>query len=150
MVAIAMASWIAVLFVCNVVWFGLGALQFGFRSGIAARGILHRDAWQTPALDVVAGSLRFLGGLNASLMILSATALALGLETLPPVWGFAICGCIALAHASQFLVNIPIASAEARGRPAVWRVLRGPMLWIFIIDGLLAGANAAAALSFVL
>ena len=39
-----------------------------------------------------------------------------------------------VAHATQFLINVPVARRGGRIGESYWDVLKGPMLFIFIVD----------------
>jgi len=53
---------------------------------------------------------------------------------------------LAVAHASQFAVNVPVARAGGRQGKSYWDVLTGPMLFIFFVDAALALLNFGFAL----
>jgi hypothetical protein len=67
-------------------------------------------------------------------------------DTFASPYPLAVCLLVfAVAHGSQFAVNVPMALRESRGLVPLWPVLRGWMLIIFVGDGLLAVANGALA-----
>ena len=51
----------------------------------------------------------------------------------------------AVAHTSQFLINVPIAKRGGRKGESYWDVLEGPMLFIFVVDGLMMLVNFSCA-----
>ncbi|WP_184642640.1 hypothetical protein [Variovorax guangxiensis] len=91
-------------------------------------------------------AIRFLGGLNLAFAVFCL--LLLVFADLFPERGqralFAM--ALALAHASQFVVNVPMPGKHRRHEPGAWPVLQGPMLFIFAIDGVLTVSNGIFAL----
>ena len=134
------------LIVCaNLLWFSAGFFQFWVMAKVSARRIVLKSdsRYQT----VIAGLLRFLGGLNLSLAVLSAMMLQH-----PP--GSPHSRDIAttlltftVAHGSQFLVNLPVARDEIAGNPVPWSVFNGTMMMIFVVDLLLMILNGALAVA---
>ena len=140
----------SVVLAASVLWFGAGFVQFTVRSRGSARGLVPRQFRDHALVDVVAGLLRFLGGLNLAFAVL-ALLLLTRRDTFASSAVLASCLLVfAVAHVSQFAVNVPLAQQERRGREPLWPVLHGTMLIIFVGDGLLACANAALALTGLL
>jgi hypothetical protein len=52
----------------------------------------------------------------------------------------------AVAHASQFAINVPVARRGGRIGESYWDVLHGPMLFIFVVDALMTALNLLCAL----
>lgn len=130
----------AVVLGCNFLWFGAGFVQFTMRSRASTRLVIPRRSRDQLSVEVVAGLLRFLGGLNLGFAAL-ALLILLRRDAFSPT---ALAGCLfvfAVAHGSQFAVNVPIAHQERRNRVPPWPVLRGTMLFIFSGDGVLMVAN---------
>lgn len=141
-----MANVTFIVVILNLLWFSAGFVYFSLRSRVAARGVVRRDAWASPEFDVIAGLLRFLGGLNLGFALLSLSILLTATGPVArPMLGVLI-GVIAIAHASQFAVNVRpyLLGAEPGSHP--WRVRHSRMMTIFVIDGLLALANAVLSL----
>ena len=128
--------------VANALWFGAGFYQFTLRSGVAALGVSTNSPNDDFSRSVIAGVLRFLGGLNLSLAALSVMLLLGPHELRKAVPEAVFLTTFAIAHASQFAVNVPIARKEIIGSPALWPVLRGKMLAIFVVDLLLTLIDA--------
>ena len=134
-----------VLLVANVVWFTAGVWQFVKNARRSSYGLVPAGEVSAVGRRGVVGAFQFLGGLNFAFAALCAMALASfnkfaeSLMVVPLV-------TIAIAHGSQFMVNLPAAIDEARHRPAPWHVLRGLMLIIFITDFVLAATNFTVAL----
>jgi len=92
---------------------GVAAFRyFSLTPQAAAKVLVPKSAREAPLFRTVGASLPFLGGMN-----------------------------LALAHGSQFVCNVPIAWRGGRQGEAFWPVLQGPMLFIFVVDGMLALAN---------
>ncbi len=140
---------IDVVLALNVLWFGAAFWQFSLRPQAAANGLVLRPLRDSPLFETIAESLRFLGGLNFAFSMF-ALLLLLCREWFPVPRQFGLFAAIfALAHGSQFAVNVPVALAGARGAHAPWPVLRGTMLFIFVVDGLLMVANGVLALELL-
>ena len=106
--------------------------------------MLTADISRDPAYRaVVAGSVRFLGGLNLGFAALSVMVLLNRTKFADPTVIAVPLATFAIAHGSQFLVNFPIARAEWSGAEPLWPVLRGRMLMIFVVDAMLAAGNLA-------
>jgi len=134
-----------VLLILNTLWFGLGAFHFSLKPEASASSLVPRDQRASPLFRTLSDSIRFLGGLNFGFMVLCAMLLVFaGLfpHALQQAFFAAV---IAVAHASQFAANVPMIGKWRRNAPGAWRVLEGPMLFIFATDGALMLANAAFA-----
>lgn len=127
----------------NALWFGAAFGYFAMTPERAARLLAPRSQRATPLYRTLVASLRFLGGMN---LALAAFALALALPAGVGARAGALSAAVfALAHASQFACNVPVLLGGGRQGDALWPVLRGPMAFIFAVDGSLALANALAA-----
>lgn len=135
--------------VLNLLWFGAGFWKFMIRSRAAARLVLPRSARELEIVETVAGVIRFIGGLNLGFAVLSAAGLMLGRTAFIPGVAVALLFAFTVAHVSQFAVNAPFARLEARGVVPVWPVLRGTMLVIFVVDGVLTLLNGSLALAYL-
>jgi len=134
-----------VLLVLNSVWFGLGAFHFSLKPEASISSLVPRDQRASPLFRTLSESIRFLGGLNFGFMVLCAMLLVFaGLfpDALQQAFFAAV---IAVAHASQFAVNVPMIGKWRRNTPGAWCVLEGPMRFIFATDGALMLANMAFA-----
>ena len=132
-----------VLLILNAMWFGLGAFHFSLKPEASARSLVPRDQRGSPLFRTLSDSIRFLGGLNFGFMALCAMLLVFG-GLFPDARQQAFfAAVIAVAHASQFVENVPMIGKWRRKAPGAWRVLEGPMLFIFATDGTLMLANAA-------
>lgn len=132
--------------ILDAVWFGAGFTQFALKARRASYGLVRKDDASAQGRLGIAGSLRFLGGLNLALAAMSVMTL-LHLAAYPPTLLTTVFLTAAIAHASQFAVNLPFAVAEARQEAGPWRVLGGLMLIIFVGDGVLTVVNLAAAVA---
>jgi hypothetical protein len=59
-----------------------------------------------------------------------------------------LAGVFGVAHAGQFLCNVPVAMGGGRRGESLSNVLNGPMAVIFAVDFALMIANAAAGLGY--
>ena len=136
-----------VVLVLNVLWFGAGAIYFGLTAVSAAKLLVPRSARTSPLFRTVSASLPFLGGMNLVLSVLSGVLLfdptIFPLDRQVSV----LAAILALAHGTQFAANVPVVRAGHGRSDAPWPVLRGPMLFIFLMDFTLMLANGAIALS---
>lgn len=131
-----------VLLILNALWFGLGAFHFSLKPAASARSLVPRDQRAGPLFRTLSDSIRFLGGLNFALMALCAMLLVFAGFFPEARQRVLFAAVIALAHASQFAVNVPMIGKWRRNEPGAWRVLEGSMLFIFAADGALMVANA--------
>lgn len=122
------------LMALNALWFTMGFISFSFRSQRFATLISPVDT-QEPTLSRLAHSLKFLGGLNLALAVL---ALACLIKMSPSSDSYRIVALtLGVAHGSQFYTNLQV----VRRKEKLWPVLSGTMLFIFVVDGLLAIIN---------
>jgi hypothetical protein len=134
----------------NCIWFGLGFWSFCIRSNQYASLIVKKNKVSSEVYQSVAHSIKFLGGFNFAVAFLSM-AMLLDLDLFPTgKQRFLLFSFFALAHGSQFVVNVPVANEEYHGKQAHWSVLGGPMWTIFVVDGLLCGLNIGTAVSCLL
>lgn len=140
-----LTSW-TILLILNILWFGMGAFHFSMRSQAAARMLVARAERSHPLFHTLSGSIRFLGGLNLAFVVLCALLLLFA-DLFPERRQLALfAAALAVAHASQFVVNVPMLGKHRRNEAGSWPVLEGPMLFIFAIDGALTVANGTFAL----
>jgi hypothetical protein len=127
----------------NVAWFSMGFWYFTFKSGAAAKLLVPKTARESPLFSTLSASVRFLGAMNFAFALLSALVLANLSLFDDPRQRALLAAVFAAAHAGQFLCNVPIAIGGGRRGEALWDVLSGPMLFIFVVDFTLMLANAA-------
>lgn len=140
----------AVVLALNTLWFGAGFWYFGLVPARAAKIVVPKPARGSPLFETLAASLRFLGGMNFAFAVFSLLLL-LCMALFPEARQRAFfAGVFAIAHASQFIANLPVLLAGGRRGEALWDVLKGPMLLIFSVDAALMVLNAALALWLVL
>ena len=129
----------------TVLWFGLGFRLFALRPRRAVRLLVSPEQHDEASRQVLVAALPFLGGMNLAFALLSAAHLGTHLAggaTIPWTAFFAS----AVAHATQFAGNVPLALRGGRAGGAPWDVLRGPMRTIFAGDAACAVANAVCLL----
>ncbi len=129
----------------NAIWFGLAFHAFYVRREIFGKVMVperaHRDNTAYRALVELG---RFMGGFNLALSIFNvALLLDLGAFETERQWA-TVLAFNALAHATQFFGNVPMARRNLRGG-GLWNVFHGVMLRIFVIDGTLMALNAVLA-----
>ena len=113
----------------NALWFALGFHLFSIRGRIFAKVMVAREHRDTPVLETLIMSGKFLGGFNLAFSVLNILLLInTSLFDKDLQWAI-ILFATAMAHGSQFAFNVPVALQHRRGA-GVWQV-RGPMLFIF-------------------
>ena len=135
------------IFTLNVLWFGAGFWQFSLRSESAAKIIVPKVLRSSPLFRTLSVSIRFLGGLNLALSLLAILVLA-NLKMFPEARQIALFAIVfAVAHGTQFFVNVPVALGGRKAGGSPWHVLSGPMLSIFAIDFVLMVCNSILAVA---
>ena len=136
---------VVLVFALNALWFGAAFKFFSINPQRAAALLVPQNAdlnIPTPMLPTLAASLRFLGGMNFALAAF-AILLLCNQALFPHSKQVALFALVfAIAHASQFICNVPIAIQNYRGNTSLWWVLKGRMLFIFVVDFMLMLANA--------
>ena len=127
----------------NALWFALGFHLFAMRGRIFAKIVVPAEHRDTPVLQTLVQSGKFLGGFNLAFSVLSILLLLnTGLFDKDMQWAI-ILFATAVAHGTQFAYNVPVALQNRRGE-GVWQV-KGLMLFIFVTDFVLMSANAVLA-----
>ena len=129
----------------NAVWFAMGFYAFYLRREVFAKVIVPiREDRDNSAYEAVIESGRFMGGFNIALCLFNVMLVLNwgGFET-PEQWAVLLIAN-SLAHGSQFVGNIPMALRNRAGG-GLWKVFKGVMLQVFVIDFTLMVANAALA-----
>jgi hypothetical protein len=130
--------------VLNLLWFGMAFNYFSLKSTSAAKMLIYKPLRDSPLFKTTAYSVQFLGGMNFALAILSLLMLLnpANFNSTQMAWLMIV---VAVAHASQFVFNIPLAllkdSLAGNDKPG----LNSPLRFIFIVDGTLMIANALLA-----
>jgi hypothetical protein len=134
--------------VLNVLWFGAAFNLFSLQSRKAAKILILLSERENTLFPTLAWSVKFLGGMNLAFSVF-ALVLLFSREIFPDARQNCIFASIfALAHGTQFAFNLPLALAERRAQQPLWKVLSGPMLFIFIVDTTLTVANLCCAAVF--
>lgn len=133
------------LLLLNAIWFAMAFDAFYLRRKIFAKVMVpnqaHRD---NTAYEALIESGRFMGGFNLALSLLNfALLFNIGEFDTDRQWATLLI-FNSIAHGSQFFGNVPMALQNRRGE-GLWRVFKGVMLLIFVIDFTLMIANAAFA-----
>jgi len=137
---------ITAIFLVNAIWYGMGFVAFYLRRNVFAKVMVPRkEDRENSAYAAVVESGRFMGGFNFALSVLNVLLVfnVAGFETQAQL--AVLLGFNALAHGSQFAGNVPMALQNLKGE-GLWRVFKGVMLQIFIIDFVLMILNATLAL----
>ena len=131
----------------NLLWFGAGAWYFGVKRHAAAKLLVPKSARSSPIFATLSSALPFLAGMNLAFSLL-ATALLIRQDLFTDHREQALLLItFGIAHASQFLINVPVARRGGRIGESYWDVLAGPMLFIFVVDALMAVLNIACAIA---
>lgn len=138
-----------VVLVLNVAWFSMGFWYFTVKSVAAAKLLVPKSARESPLFSTLSASVRFLGAMNFAFALLAALLLSTLSLFEDPRQRALLAGVFAVAHAGQFLCNVPIAMGGGRRGDSLWDVLTGPMLLIFAVDFALMVANAAVSMALL-
>jgi hypothetical protein len=134
-----------IVLVANVLWFGAGCWYFWIKHDTAAKLLIPRSARSSPIFETLSAALPFLGGMNLAFCLLAALLLVqteLFAADLERVILLVVLGA---AHATQFVINVPVARRGGRIGESYWDVLSGPMLFIFVVDAAIATSNVMLA-----
>jgi hypothetical protein len=129
----------------NVLWFGAAFRYFSLTPNTAAKLLVPKSARQSPLFLTIAASVRFLGGMNLAFATFAGLVLLNSSLFPEPSQRALFAGVFSLAHASQFVSNLPVALQGGRIGESLWPVLSGPMFFIFVVDIALMVANAVLA-----
>jgi hypothetical protein len=141
-------TWGQVLSLLNALWFTAAFVQFSIAQTNTVKILVPREARDNALVPTIKASVSFLGGMNLALALFAfylAAGPAAFAATEQQVVLFAF---FAAANFSQFWFNVPVALRGGRIGQAYWPVFSGPMLKIFVIDAVLAVADAVAAFHF--
>ena len=133
--------------VLNAIWFAMGFHMFYLRRRLFARVLVPREHRDTPVFEILTETGRFMGGFNLAFAVLNVLLL-FNIARFDDSMQWAILlFVIAVAHGTQFAGNVPIALQNRRGG-GPWRVFKGVMLRIFVIDFVLMVFNGALAIAY--
>ena len=124
--------------VLNVLWFGSAFWYFAIKREAAAKLLIPRSARSSPIFSTMVAALPFLGGMNLGFSLLAAMLFAAPHLFTAPHERAIILFAFGVAHTTQFLINVPVAQRGGRIGESYWDVLRGPMLFIFVVDAIMA------------
>ncbi len=136
--------------IASALWFTAAFRYFGFQQFAAAKVLVPASARSSPLFPTMAAAIRFLGGMNGALALMSVILLTCVVTgsaafTDQTERGWLLC-ILAAAHFSQFIFNVPVLNAGERLGESYWNVRSGPMLFIFVMDGAQAIINLGAAI----
>ena len=133
------------ILLANALWFGSAFWYFALKRSTAAKLLIPRSARSSPIFPTMEAALPFLGGMNLALSLL-ALMLLLRLDLfVAPAEQAILLFAFAIAHASQFAINVPVALRGGRIGESYWDVASGPMLFIFVVDALMTLLDLACA-----
>lgn len=141
-----MNYYIILVLILNLIWFAAAFHLFSLKSKNAAKMFLPRDQRTQPYFPILAHLLKFLGGMNLALAVLSILCLIYFNSFIDNPMAALILLVIAIAHGSQFWYNLPLAIKERSGHSPLWPVLKNRMYFIFRGDILLGILNFVAAI----
>ncbi|MBA4329165.1 MAG: hypothetical protein C0428_13130 [Polaromonas sp.] len=137
-----MQATFSAIMLLNMVWFGMAFYFFSIRPVIVAKLLVPRGERDSLLFGTVTYALRFLGGMNFALALLSLVLLVNPVGFTPVQQGW-LALVLAVAHASQCSFNMPLILRQ-RGMPGATRLgLHGPMRLIFAVDCVMTVANTA-------
>jgi hypothetical protein len=131
--------------ILNVLWFGSAFWYFSFKHEAAAKLLIPKSQRNSPIFKTMSAALPFLGGFNLALCVLALLLFLNPILFLQDIEKIILCIVFGVAHASQFLINVPVAKAGGRIDDAYWNVLTGPMLFIFVVDAIMMVVNLTCA-----
>ena len=134
--------------VLNALWFALGFHLFSMRGRVFAKVVVAPDHRDTPVFDTLIMSGKFLGGFNLAFSALNILLLINTSLFDKDLQWVILLFAIAVAHATQFAFNVPVALQNRRGE-GVWQV-KGLMLFIFVTDFTMMMLNLGMAVSFAI
>ena len=129
----------------NTLWFGAAFWYFAIKHETAAKLLVPRSARSSPIFLTMSSALPFLGGMNLALSSLSAMLLLRHDLFAAPEERCILLIAFGVAHTTQFLINVPVAQRGGRIGESYWDVLAGPMLFIFVVDGIMTVLNFSCA-----
>lgn len=138
-----------VVMAANALWFGAAFRFFSLQHRTAAKLLVPYQARGTASFESMAAIVRFLGGMNAALFLLSVAAAAAALfETsmfASTQERAVLLGVLGFAHITQFWFNVPVLQVRRAGGVGLWPVMAGPMRRIFLVDLCLGSVGLGAA-----
>ena len=132
-----------IILALNALWFFGGYHTFDTRGRIFAKIVVPREHRDTPVMETLILSGKFVAGFNLAFLVLNILLLFnISLFDKELQWVILLF-VIAVAHGTQFAYNVPIALQNRHGE-GVWQV-KGLMLFIFITDFTLMAFNTILA-----
>ncbi len=133
--------------VLNVIWFFGGYHTFDVRGRIFAKIVVPKEHRDTPVMETLVLSGKFVAGFNFAFLVLNILLLFnMDLFDKNLQWSILLFA-VAVAHGTQFAYNVPVALQNRRGE-GVWQV-KGLMLFIFVTDFTLMMFNGVLALLYL-
>jgi hypothetical protein len=132
--------------ILNTLWFGSAFWYFSLKHETAAKLLVPKSQRDSPVFKTFSAALPFLGGMNLAFSLLALLLLLNPELFVQSSEKILLCIVFAVAHATQFWINVPIARAGGRLGESYWNVLSGPMLFIFVVDAIMVTVNLACAI----
>lgn len=129
----------------NLLWFAAGFRYFAIKREAAAKLLIPSSQRSSPLFATMRSALPFLGGMNLAFACLAGLVLWRRDLFSAPAEQIILLIVFAIAHATQFVINIPVAMRGGRIEDSYWDVLRGPMLFIFVVDAIMTALNVICA-----
>lgn len=136
-----------VVLALNVIWFFGGYHTFDIRGRIFAKIVVPKEHRDTPVMETLVLSGKFVAGFNLAFLVLNILLLfSMDVFDKDLQWSILLFA-VAVAHGTQFAYNVPVALQNRRGE-GVWQV-KGLMLFIFITDFTLMMFNGVLSLIYL-
>ena len=125
------------VYLLNALWFTCAFVQFSVAQQNTLKILVPREARQDPLVPTLSAAVTFLGGMNLALAALCGFLVFTRTLFTEPLERAVLLAFLSLCNFSQFFFNLPVLMRGGRRGVALWPVLQGPMLLIFVIDGTL-------------
>ena len=136
------------LLILNTLWFFGGFHLFALRGRVFAKVVVPKEHRDTPIMETLIVSGKFVGGFNFAFVVLNLLLLFNQTAFDQNIEKAIVLFSIAVAHGSQFAYNVPI-FLENQSGGGVWQV-KGLMRFIFATDFSLMLANGIFAAWYIL
>lgn len=130
-------SVLQVVYLLNALWFSAAFVQFSVAQQNTLKILVPREARQDPLIPTLSASVAFLGGMNLAIAAFCGLLVFTRTLFVDSKERAVLLVFLSLCNFSQFFFNVPVLLRGGRRGVALWPVLQGPMLKIFVIDGTL-------------
>lgn len=134
--------------VASLLWYGAAFRYWSFQHRASSKLFVPHAQRESPVFPTITALVRFLGGMNGALALLSLALLIVlvgqfALFSAPAERALLLL-VLGAGHLSQFAFNIPVLRNGGRQNDSYWDVLSGPMRFIFFMDAAQMGLCFAA------